>query len=92
MRHEPIPSPADHWLHIRTTNAIQSTFSTARLTTANTRGRSSRSACVTMALNLDQGAGSNWRRRRGSEVLRDVIAGVVFVEGESTRSRGKIAE
>ena len=44
--------PAEHWLHIRTTNPIESTFATVRLRTAKTRGCLSRETAFTMVFKL----------------------------------------
>jgi transposase-like protein len=74
--------PADHWLHIRTTNPIESTFATVRLRTAKTKGSGSRTACLMMVFKLTQSAEKNWRALNGSESIPDVIAGVRFVDGE----------
>ena len=74
--------PAEHWLHLRTTNPIESTFATVRLRTDKTRGSGSRSACLTMVFKLCQQAEKGWRKLNGSELLQDVIAGVQFVNGE----------
>jgi putative transposase len=73
--------PAEHWLHIRTTNAIESVFATVRLRTDKTKGSGSRVACLTMVFKLMQSAGRNWRSLRGSALLPGVIAGVKFVDG-----------
>jgi transposase-like protein len=83
--------PADHWLHIRTTNPIESTFATVRLRTEKTKGCGSRVACLTMVFKLAESASRKWRRLRGSELIRDVIAGVVFVDGEQSKSPEKVA-
>jgi putative transposase len=40
--------PALHWIHLRTTNPIESTFATVRLRTTKTKGSGSRSAYLTM--------------------------------------------
>lgn len=74
--------PADHWMHIRTTNPIESTFATVRLRTAKTKGSGSRTACLMMVFKLTQSAEKNWRALNGSESIPDVIAGVRFVDGE----------
>ena len=74
--------PADHWLHIRTTNPIESTFATVRLRTAKTKGSGSRTACLMIVFKLTQSAEKNWRALNGSESIPDVIAGVRFVDGE----------
>jgi putative transposase len=46
--------PAEHWIHLRTTNPIESTFATVRLRTVRTKGSSSRTACLTMVFKLAQ--------------------------------------
>lgn len=73
--------PAEHWVHIRTTNPIESTFSTVRLRTHKTKGSGSRQACLTMVFKLCQLAERHWQRLRGRELLADVIRGVRFVNG-----------
>jgi len=42
--------PAEHWIHLRTTNPIESTFSTVRLRTKVTKGPGSRMAGLAMAV------------------------------------------
>ncbi len=74
--------PAEHWQHIRTTNPIESTFATVRLRTAKTRGCLSRATALTMAFQLVRGAEKTWRRLRGYQRLAQMIAGVIFVDGE----------
>ena len=74
--------PAEHWIHIRTTNPIESTFSTVRLRTAKTRNCVSRSTILTMVFKLVQSAEKRWRRLRGFELLADVIQNVQFINGE----------
>jgi putative transposase len=73
--------PAEHWVHLRTTNPIESTFATVRLRTRRTKGCGSRMACLTMVFKLVQGAQRRWRRLNGSALLPDVIQGVCFVDG-----------
>ena len=41
--------PAEHWIHLRTTNPIESTFATVRLRTKVTKGPGSRAAGIAMA-------------------------------------------
>jgi len=74
--------PAEHWVHIRTTNPIESTFATVRLRTKRTKGCGSRIACLTMVFRLTQCAEQHWRALNGSKLLADVIRGVQFVDGE----------
>lgn len=74
--------PAKHWIHIRTTNPIESTFSTVRLRTAKTRNCVSRATILAMVFKLVQSAENRWNRLRGFELLADVIEGVQFINGE----------
>jgi transposase-like protein len=73
--------PALHWIHLRTTNPIESTFATVRLRTTKTKGSGSRSACLTMVFKLMESASKKWRLLNGSPLLSKVIAGVRFVDG-----------
>lgn len=73
--------PAEHWMHLRTTNPIESTFATVRLRTNKTKGCGSRTACLTMVFKLAQCAEQHWRALNGSHLLEDVIRGVQFVDG-----------
>jgi len=73
--------PAEHWVHLRTTNPIESTFATVRLRTARTKGCGSRTACLTMVFKLARCAERHWRRLNGRERLAELIAGVAFVDG-----------
>lgn len=76
--------PAAHWLHLRTTNPIESTFATVRLRHRRTKGNGSRAACLAMVFKLCQSAEKTWRLLNGAKLLPDVIAGVKFVNGEMT--------
>ena len=73
--------PAEHWMHIRTTNPIESMFATVRLRTYRTKGCGSRTACLTMVFKLAQTAERHWRRLNGSKLFEEVIRGVRFVDG-----------
>jgi|TARA_B100001971_G_C18186596_1_gene536019 transposase-like protein len=73
--------PAEHWVHLRTTNPIESTFATVRLRTRRTKGCGSRIACLTMVWKLVESASKRWRVLNGSEIIPDVIEGVRFVDG-----------
>ena len=73
--------PAEHWVHLRTTNPIESTFATVRLRTDKTKGCGSRLATLTMAFKLACSAEKRWRRLNGHELISDVIAGIAFTDG-----------
>jgi len=61
--------PADHWIHLRTTNPIESTFATVRLRHRRTKGSGSRKACLTMVFKLVLAAEKKWRLLNGSKLL-----------------------
>ncbi len=73
--------PADHWVHIRTSNPIESTFSTIRLRTKKTRACVSRTTILTMVYKLGLSAEKGWRKLRGFRRLADVINGIKFIDG-----------
>ena len=73
--------PAAHWIHIRTTNPIESTFSTVRLRTVKTKGCGSRVATLTMVFKLVMEAQKTWRRLTGSSIVPMVLSGKKFVNG-----------
>jgi transposase-like protein len=73
--------PAEHWIHLRTTNPIESTFATVRLRTKRTKGSGTRMACLTMVFKLMQSAARRWRALNGADILPEVIQGIPFVNG-----------
>lgn len=83
--------PAEHWLHIRTTNPIESTFATVRLRTAKTRGCVGRAALLAMVFKLTKVAEQNWRTLKGHARLGQVIQGVKFKDGIQQQEAQRIA-
>lgn len=73
--------PAEHWLHIRTTNPVDSPFATVRLRQRVTKGAGTRTKGFTMAFKLLAMAEQRWRRLNGAHLLPLVRAGVRFVDG-----------
>jgi transposase-like protein len=73
--------PAEHWLHLRTTNPIESTFATVRLRTTKTRGMLTRDTMLTMVFKLSLSAQKRWRRLNRPELLGELIQGIKFVDG-----------
>jgi putative transposase len=74
--------PAEHWVHLRTTNPIESTFATVRLRHRRTKGNGTRVACLTMVFKLVESAARKWRTLNGAKLLPDVVAGIRFIDGE----------
>ncbi len=73
--------PAEHWIHIRSTNAIESTFATVRHRTRQTKGCGSRVATLAMGFKLAREAEKRWRRINGYKLIEKVISGVKFKDG-----------
>lgn len=73
--------PAEHWIHLRTTNPLESTFATVRHRQRRTKGNGSRKACLAMVFKLVQAAEKKWWLLNGSKRIPDVIQGVRFIDG-----------
>jgi transposase-like protein len=73
--------PAEHWRHLRTSNAIESSFATVKLRTRVTKGAGSKKAALAMAYKLLDAAQERWRRFNGHELVTDVLAGATFTDG-----------
>ena len=73
--------PAAHWIHLRSTNPIESTFATVRLGTAKTRGCLSRETALAMAYRLCVEAQKKWRRLNAPHLLQLVEKGIKFTDG-----------
>ncbi len=73
--------PAEHWIHLKTTNPIESTFATVRLRTKVTKGPGSRAAGLAMAFKLIEAAERRWRAVNGPHLVALVRAGARFEKG-----------
>ena len=73
--------PAEHWVHLRTTNPIESTFATVRLRQKVTKGPGSRAAGVAMAFKLMESAQARWRAVNAPHLVALVRAGAEFKNG-----------
>jgi len=74
--------PAQHWIHLRTTNPIESTFATVRLRQRVTKGPGSRAAGVAMAFKLIESAQARWRAVNAPHLVALVRAGARFEKGK----------
>jgi len=75
--------PDAHWLHLRTSNAIESAFSTVKARTRTTKGAGSRNAGLAMAFKLLLEAEKCWRRVNSPHLVALVHAGVEFPDGKT---------
>jgi putative transposase len=74
--------PAEHWVHLRTTNPIESTFATVRLRQRVTKGPGSRAAGIAMAFKLIESAQTRWRAVNAPHLVALVRAGATFHKGK----------
>lgn len=70
--------PAEHWIHLRTTNPIESTFSTVKLRTKITRGAGSPAITLAMVFKLVESAQDRWRAITGAHLVALVRSGAKF--------------
>jgi transposase-like protein len=73
--------PAEHWLHLKTSNPIESTFSPVRARTRVTKGSGSKAAGLAMAFKLLEAAQDRWRAVNGPHLVALVRAGARFDKG-----------
>jgi putative transposase len=73
--------PAEHWLHLRTTNPIESTFSPVRARTRITKGPGNKDSGLAMVFKLLQAAEGRWRAVNGPHLVALVRAGARFEKG-----------
>ena len=73
--------PAEHWIHIRTTNPIESAFATVRLRTKKCRNCGSRDTTLAMVFKLMESAQKRWIKIRGFNLLTLVVNNVKFKDG-----------
>ena len=77
--------PAEHWLHLRTTNPIESTFSSVRARTRVTKGPGSKQAGLAMVFKLLEAAEGRWRAVNGPHL-------VALVRAEARFEKGRLVE
>jgi transposase-like protein len=73
--------PAEHWRHLRTSNAIESSFATVKLRTRVTKGAGSKAAALAMTYKLLASAQARWRRVTGHELVAQLLDGATFKDG-----------
>jgi len=73
--------PAEHWIHLRTTNPIESTFATVRLRTKVTKGAGSAAAALAMVFKVVESAQARWRAVNAPHLVALVRAGARFERG-----------
>ena len=84
--------PAEHWLHLKTSNPIESTFSSVRLRTRVTKGPGSKAAGLAMAFKLLEAAQDRWRAVNGPHLVALVRAGARFDKGVMVERPDEVRE
>jgi putative transposase len=84
--------PAEHWQHLRTSNPIESTFSSVRLRTRVTKGPGSKAAGLAMAFKLLESAQERWRAVNGPHLVALVRAGARFDKGVMVERPDEVQE
>jgi transposase-like protein len=73
--------PAEHWVHLRTSNPVESTFATVRHRSTQTKNCLSRATFLGLAFKLVQEAQKSWRRIQGADRIAELLNGTVFKDG-----------
>jgi hypothetical protein len=81
-RHRASGRLREHWIHLRTTNPIESTFATVRHRTKVTKGPGSKAAGLAMAFKLIEAAQARWRAVNAPHLVALVRAGARFEKGK----------
>lgn len=84
--------PAEHWQSIRTTNPIESTFSTVRHRTVKSKGCFSRDTIMASVFKLIREAEKNWKKLYGQKMLADVINLVSIIDGVAAQKAAIISD
>jgi putative transposase len=73
--------PAEHWVHLRTTNPIESTFATVRHRTSRTKNCVTRTTFLGLAFKMAEEAAKTWRRIRAPEKVAELLGGARYEDG-----------
>lgn len=73
--------PASHWIHLRTTNPIESSFATVKLRTKVTKGAGSKETAAVMAFKLLSECQKRWRKLKGHEEIKNLLKGLEYKDG-----------
>jgi hypothetical protein len=88
-RHRASGRLREHWVHLRTTNPIESTFATVRHRSKITKGPGSRAAGLAMAFKLIESAQDRWRAVNAPHLVALVRAGATFINGKLVERPGE---
>ena len=81
--------PAVHWVSIRTTNPIESTFATIRHRTDRSRGCFSRESLLALVFQVAMSAEKRFRRLKGYTLIPKLLRGTIFEDGVERKPENK---
>ena len=73
--------PAAHWLHLRTTNPIESSFATVKLRTKVTKGAGSKDTAEVMTFKLLKECEKRWRKINLPVEIQNLLRGLAYKDG-----------
>lgn len=73
--------PAKQWIHLRTTNPIESSFATIKLRTKITKGAGSKATAEAMAFKLLRECQNKWTKIKGYEDIKNILKGIDYKDG-----------
>ena len=73
--------PAAHWLHLRTTNPIESSFATVKLRTKVTKGAGSKNTAEVMTFKLLKECEKRWRKINLPGEIQNLLRGLAYKDG-----------
>ena len=79
--------PKEHWIHLRTTNIVESPFNAVRLRTDASRRFKKVDNAEAMIWKLLMVAQKSWRALNAPRLMKDVYDGKPFKDGVAVRSR-----
>ncbi len=80
--------PQEHWIHLRTTNPLESVFSGVRLRTDATRRMRRRDNALYLVFKIIERLSQNWRSLNGgANLMTLVLEGYTFKDGILQRQR-----
>ncbi len=83
--------PREHWLHLRTSNVVESPFATMRLRTTAAKQFKKVEHATALIWKILQVAESTFRRLKGAELLPAVYAGTQYGDLQRSTNRQQIA-
>ncbi|MGZ8382220.1 MAG: IS256 family transposase [Nitrospira sp.] len=79
--------PQEHWIHLRTTNIVESPFSSVRLRTDASRRFKRVEGATAIIWKMLQVAETSWRKLNAPQLLPLVASGVQFKDGVMLKSK-----